>query len=667
MQAYEQINLYHITGIWALAALFTIIMAASWVATQREFARRKKIEQSLRESLAFQRAIFDGSFYGIVVCDIAGGIRLINRAMEHMLGYRSNEVVGQHMLELFLDRDEIADRARQLSEELGEEIPVDTNVLLKIPLLQGSEEREWTYIAKDGRRLPVLFSVTVMHDAQGQITGFMGVAKDITERRLIETMKNEFISTVSHELRTPLTSIRGALGLILGSMAADLPDQVKTLTTIAHKNSERLVRLINNILDIEKIETGHTIFDRKPVAIGLLLRQAAEEAQGLAKDQGLSIRTESELDDAIVIGDMDRLLQVVANLLSNAVKFSPPSDFVLLKAKRDDKGRVCVSVTDHGPGVPQEFRSRIFSKFAQADSSTSRSKSGSGLGLSISKAIVESMDGTLEYESEPGRTVFTLHLPDASSMPSASEAVHRTKPHILVCEDDSDIASLLRMILEKEGFDCTVAATGKEALKLLQKQEFAAMTLDLTLPDCNGIELIQDLRKTESLRALPVIVITAEPHTTHNHLKEEAVVIVDWLTKPIDTQRLRSALRVVARSDNKARILHIEDDAGITGVIAAALGGEAETVPAHSLAEARQKLSIAHYDLAVLDVGLPDGSGLDLLPELNEAKIPVIILSVHETDKSVQEYVRASLVKSVVSETKIVETIKSIIGGKNDH
>ncbi len=210
-------------------------------------------------------------------------------------------------------------------------------------------------------------------------------------------MKNEFISTVSHELRTPLTSIRGALGLIAGSMNESVPETARQLVAIAHKNSERLVRLINNILDIEKIESGNLVFENRLLDIDSVVAHAVEEMQPLADRSNVTLRIDGTTD-AQIVGDEDRLLQVLGNLVSNAVKFSPENGTVRIGAFRQGDS-IRIAVHDEGPRRAGLVQARIFDKFAQADSSDSRQKAGTGLGLSISKAIVESMNGKIDFES----------------------------------------------------------------------------------------------------------------------------------------------------------------------------------------------------------------------------------------------------------------------------
>jgi PAS domain S-box-containing protein len=235
------------------------------------------------------------------------------------------------------------------------------------------------------------------------------VVHDISERKKLERMKDDFISMVSHELRTPLTSIRGSLALIMGGVAGELPEKARILTEIAAKNSERLVRLVNDILDIEKIEVGTMAFRPAQVALMRLVEQAVESNRSYAQQWEIELRI-VEAAEAKIWADPDRLQQVLANLLSNAAKHSPRGGVVEIGVRKGG-GQVLVSVTDHGNGIPPEFQPRIFEKFAQADASSSRQKGGTGLGLSISKAIVERHGGRLWFETTPGAgTTFTFEL-----------------------------------------------------------------------------------------------------------------------------------------------------------------------------------------------------------------------------------------------------------------
>lgn len=252
---------------------------------------------------------------------------------------------------------------------------------------------------------------TPLFDENGKVIGTTGFSRDITERKEIDRMKSEFVSTVSHELRTPLTSLSGALELVLSGKMGEFSDKVKSLLNMAHNNCFRLINLINDILDIEKIEAGKMDFEIKTLELMPLIDQAIQLNLQYAQKFNLEIKLLEILPNAFVQVDANRLTQVITNLLSNAIKFSEPNAPVEISINKDNNF-IRVSVTNYGAEIPQEFKSRIFQKFAQADSSDSRQKGGTGLGLSISKLIVEKMNGRIGFNSENNKTTFYFDLPE---------------------------------------------------------------------------------------------------------------------------------------------------------------------------------------------------------------------------------------------------------------
>jgi signal transduction histidine kinase len=235
-------------------------------------------------------------------------------------------------------------------------------------------------------------------------------------------MHDEFVSTVSHELRTPLTSIVGSLGLLVGKAAGSLPESASRLLTIALKNSQRLTRLINDILDINKMESGDVVFQLRCVDIRAVTEQAIEATRGFAGSYGVEIMFDSASPTANVWADGDRLVQVFANLLSNAIKFSPSGREVVVAIK-DMGDTVRISVRDWGPGIPDSFKAHIFEKFAQADASDARQRGGSGLGLSIVRHIVARLGGIVGFEEAPGGgTIFNVDLPRAGGQANPAGA-----------------------------------------------------------------------------------------------------------------------------------------------------------------------------------------------------------------------------------------------------
>jgi len=276
----------------------------------------------------------------------------------------------------------------------------------------GPFEKE--YIRKDGSRYPVLLQGMVLHDASGRKL-IWSIVEDISERKRMDRMKNEFISTVSHELRTPLTAVSGALGLVVGGAAGALPEQMREMLEIAHKNSQRLGGLINDLLDMEKLVAGKMRFEMQVQALQPLLEQAIQDNQAYADRFAVRLRLTRGAGDTLVALDAQRVQQIMANLLSNAAKFSPEGSEVVVAAAHIED-RVRVSVTDRGPGIPKAFYPRIFEKFAQADASDTRQQGGSGLGLAITRELVERMDGNIGFDSVPGQeTTFWFEFTTAST------------------------------------------------------------------------------------------------------------------------------------------------------------------------------------------------------------------------------------------------------------
>ncbi len=283
------------------------------------------------------------------------------------------------------------------------------------PMLAGKQNIinfETVHQHKDGHIVPVDIFLQYVNPP-GEPARFVAIVRDITERKRIDKMKNEFISTVSHELRTPLTSIRGSLGLITGGAVGDIPEQAQEMLKIAGNNTERLLLLINDILDIQKIESGQLNFKFRSLKLMPFLEQVLIDNQVYGDQFGVKFVITEGPEDIKIYADEDRLMQVMANLLSNAAKFSPENDTVEISVSQQEQdGTIRIAVTDHGKGIPEAFQAKIFKKFTQSDSSDTRQKGGTGLGLSISKAIVKKHGGNISFISDEGiGTTFYIELP----------------------------------------------------------------------------------------------------------------------------------------------------------------------------------------------------------------------------------------------------------------
>lgn len=625
------------------AGLLGIVIAAA-VLAWRYVTTRRTLLGEISAAAARQQAVFDSAIDAIITLNPSGSIESVNPAAVKMFGYSAAD----------LDRRDIS----LLVELAGEgEAPFLTRLGATQGALEGGLTRELSARRRDGTVFPVDVALGAMELPTG--VHVVAAVRDISERRRMEQMKDEFVSTVSHELRTPLTSIAGSLGLLAGGAAGPLPDRAARLIQIAQSNSQRLVRLINDILDVEKIESGKLVLDLAPLDLRDIAQRSIDGVHGYADAQQVGL---SLLDGppAPVRGDADRLIQVVTNLLSNALKFSPTGGEVRVAV--DTEIRVArLSVVDQGPGVPDAFRSRIFSKFAQADGSDTKTKGGTGLGLAIAREIAERHGGRLWFESTPGEgATFHLDLPLASAVEAAADA---HGPRLLIVEDDADAAQVLREMLEGDGFSADIAPTAREGLAMARTGGYAASLVDLQLPDSDGVTLIRALRADPATRAMPVVVVSAD--TARGKARGRSLEVVDWMEKPFDQERLRAAVTAIfARTlTRKPYVLHVDDDRDILEVTASALKTAAEVVGAESLAAARRSLAARRPDLVILDLGLPDGSGLELLADMTDAAgqtIPVIVYSAQEMDAAVGKRVEAVLTKSRTSLAGLARTVRRL-------
>lgn len=355
-------------------------------------------QQERRQEAEERRRIFETSLDLILVVDRKGTFLRVSPSSMAILGYTPNELVGRNAVDFLCPDDLDAIRTEMRRARLGH-------------LIRDFATR---YFHKDGRIVMLAWSGVWSEPEQRHF--FIG--RDVTEQKRLERMKDEFIATVSHELRTPITSIAGPLGLLMGGAVGDLPDSAKRLITIAQANSKRLAALINDILDIEKIESGKMTFNFQRVDMKPLVEQVIEANRPIAEKFNVRVRLDIKPAEFAVRTDTDRLTQVIWNLLSNAVKFSPPGEEVVVSIEtRDDHYRI--TVRDHGPGIPEEIKPHMFEKFARGDATDVRQKGGTGLGLSIVKETMIRLDGEVGCNAAPsGGTIFHVDVPrwDAKSM-----------------------------------------------------------------------------------------------------------------------------------------------------------------------------------------------------------------------------------------------------------
>ncbi|MBA3661126.1 MAG: response regulator [Gammaproteobacteria bacterium] len=428
------------------------------------------------------------------------------------------------------------------------------------------------------------------------------------------------------------------------------------LLQIGKQNSERLIRLINDILDVEKIESGKMEFKFEPLHLDLIVREAMLANESFSKKFNINLKLIQKTVTTVNV-DRDRLLQVLVNLISNGIKFSTPGKEVTICVEKKENNAI-VSVSNHGAGVPETFRPRIFEKFAQANPTTSRSQSGTGLGLSISKEIIEKLGGTIDFESEIDKeTRFWIELPIYDKSFVTKKSFEKIKS-ILICDNDKAALNYLKTVLEEQDFNVMTAQTATEARNIIDEQHVDALLLDLTLPNQDGISLIKDLRKRFSITDLPITVITVEPDGAKK-MNGNAISVLDWIEKPIELGRLLAAIKLmkVQIEIKTPKILHIEDDQDLIQIIAKLLQTEASVLGVTTLAQAREELQSSHFDLVILDLMLPDGSGIEMLPIISKKQIPVIVFSAYDLPPDYNQFVVKTLLKSKASPHELLKNI----------
>ncbi|MBT0668019.1 CHASE3 domain-containing protein [Novosphingobium profundi] len=650
-RATQALDTQHTMSITLLVVLAILLMVA-WIALQSTSASRDKVLISLQDLSSRRKAILEGAMDGIIMINPSGSMESVNPAVERMFGYEATQLERRDMGMLFANSPAVGRVAQALK---GLDLPDDGP----------GKSQVYEAIRRDGSVFPIEVSISRTQLSEGE--RYVAVLRDVTERQRIEQMKSEFVSTVSHELRTPLTSIAGSLGLLRAS-AKGMDERAGRLVEIAHGNANRLVRLINDILDIEKMEAGRMPFTMRLIDLDAAIGNAMEAIDSYASEYGVRVERAkgSAPGPAMVSADQDRLGQVFDNLLSNAIKFSPRGAAVTLGIETLTDGSqtigYLVSVTDRGPGIPEEFQSRVFTKFAQADSSDTRQRGGTGLGLSIVREIVRRLDGEVDFVTQPGEgTTFRVRLP-AANAPKADLTRASSSPTLLVCGNGA--ATTFTGALRSAGYGVRLVHDLEAVKEIARHERFDGVVVDMGLPDGGGIAMIRAVRETSVNARTQILAIGAQPG--ESELDGDAAVVLDWLRKPVDVGRLISSVTAAADGQGGAlpSVLHVEDDPDVVKVIDAALEGRAVVISANSLEAARRALAEHRFDLAVLDLELADGNGTSLLPDLTSAgngPVPVVIFSAQDADPEVADRVEAYLTKARTPISDLVATVEALV------
>jgi PAS domain S-box-containing protein len=594
-----------------------------------QFMARSAQESRLEELNRQKESILNSVADGIFGTDSSGRIVFVNPAAATMLGSQPFDLIGRTVHSVVheerIDRESCSDQCRTRRAFLLREVNSGQDVFYR----------------KNGVSFPVEFSLTPMVEhsvAVGSVLSF----RDISQRYALDRMKDEFVSTVSHELRTPLTSIRGALGLLSAGLLGEMGDKASNLLRIAVANSDRLVRLINDILDLERMQSGRAPLTYRSCCLEELARQAIDGMTPMAEAAKVQLVLDSE--PMKIEADSDRLQQVMTNLLSNAVKFSPPNSQVTIKLERLLDG-VTLSVIDHGRGIPKDKLESIFDRFQQVDASDSRQKGGTGLGLAICRTIVDQHGGRIWAERNPDRgSTFRMFLP---ALTRESDALHGgghdgaletvTESSILICDENSETRSMLVDCLKERGYFVLEATGGDEAITIARQVRVDAILLDLSLPGLHGWETLRQLKDDRRTAEIPVVVLSAFGAFNDPEIEESADA---WLQKPLEEELLLAELsRVLQPGSDPARVLLVEDDTDLAKVILATFERAGiEVFHAATRRRAIEHCLAAQPHLLILDLALPDGDGFGVVDWLRQQnnlnQLPLIVYSAQDLSEA---------------------------------
>jgi PAS domain S-box-containing protein len=595
----------------ALAAVETVAASLGQMLARNQ--ERGRAEELYRQ----QEILLDSVADGICGVDRRGMITFANPTAARLLGADAASLRGRPVHDLMHGG---APANRQCSEECP---------LRRASGRQKSAAGEDTIFRADGSSFPAEYVLTPIAD-QGHFSGSVLSFRDISQRYALDRLKDEFISTVSHELRTPLTSIRGALGLLSSGMLGPMSDKAANLLRIALTNSDRLVRLINDILDLERIQSGKEPLAFRKVQLAQIVRQAIDGMAPVADAAGVQLIHDTT--QAEIGADADRLLQVITNLLSNSVKFSPPDSTVSVMLRQGTSG-VTLSVIDQGRGIPADKLEAIFGRFQQVDASDSRQKGGSGLGLAICRTIVQQHSGRIWAERNPVRgSTFRVFLPfepppaETTNVAFDSETGQGT---VLLADANPLSRPHIAELLTGHGYRVVETTTVEETLAAAH-EGVEAILLDTSLDGMNGWEILPLLRRMRPEARTPIVLLSVDKR------QDPAALPVDaegWVANRLSEELLLGELaRVLCGSGENARILIVEDDEDLAKVIGEVFSRDVIDVKlAHSFEAALDACFSFQPHLIVLDIGLPAGDGFNVVDWLRKheklARLPLVVYS----------------------------------------
>ena len=591
----------------------------------RDITQRKQAEADLdrqyhiaENALSQMRAILDAASDIMILISPAGRVLTVNQSFDRLLfNGQPPDVVGRSVDDLQAEFESIFAEPASLKAFIAETVTEARESFTHLVSQRWPVQRELQIIS------------TPVHTADSGLLGRLYVFRDVTHEREVDRMKTEFVALVSHELRTPLTSIQGYVDLLFDEEAGALaPDQRKYLENM-RGSTDRLVALIDDLLDLSRIEAGRIDLDFTGLDINTLILEVAELLRRPIELKHQRLTLDLPPLPAVWI-DPDRMTQVLINLLSNAYKYTPAGGSLTVRTREEDD-RVRLDVSDTGIGLTPEEQAQVFNRFFRAHNRTTQEVSGTGLGLAIAKSIVEMHQGDLTVSSTPGiGTTFSLTLPIARTV-AEQEFLPRTilpGARVLVVDDDMNVTSLVRRYLERAELQVFLARTGSEAQHIARMERPDLIILDLLLPDVDGFTVLEHLKNDPATQNIPIIIVSILPDSG----KGRALGAVDFLIKPLRERWLLERVGRVLSGDQLRSVLLVDDDSGTRTVLSEHLHRAGyQVITATDGTEAVEVAKRERPDLVLMDIRMPRVAGLTALRMLRADQdthdLPVVLMT----------------------------------------
>jgi PAS domain S-box-containing protein len=667
--------------VWLEVALSIAAISAALASAiaVRDAGRRRVAEAKLAGVAALQEAILGSVHVSIIACDPTGIVTVFNRSAEALLGYTSEEMVGKATPAIFHDANEVASRAERLSAELGRVIKPNFEVFVAVAEQAYSEPEEWTYVRKDGSRFAASLTISRTVDPEGRLLGYVGMAYDLTEQKETQAlldknlkeieaanqlalqqnrelkrradelkesrdsavaatrMKSEFLANISHEIRTPMNGVIGMTHLLLNTPLSE--KQLGYARTV-QLSAESLLSILNDILDLSKMEAGKMTLENFPFDLRLMLEDLCDVLAPSAHAKSLELNCVfPPVAPTKVIGDPGRLRQVLTNLLGNAIKFTERGEVsVSVRVLKENQKRVTFRfiVADTGIGIGQDRQDRIFDSFTQADGSTTRRFGGTGLGLTISRQLTELMGGEIGVTSSLGAgSEFWIEMAFQKQPTAMIDRFHSKQDlagiRVLVADDNATNRFILREMLDSWNCRLEESSSGAEALSALSlsaKDPFSCVIMDMNMPGMDGLEAARAIKLDPRHKDIPIILLSSSGFAPTDI--DSAGLYASVLTKPVRTSPLFNALALVtgitsvpvpkpasvdlsvAQPLKGVRVLVVEDNAVNQLVVSELLASWGCSVTtADNGAKAVETTATSKFDAILMDVQMPVMDGFE--------------------------------------------------------